>query len=141
MKNDGNSMPKSDATWKDSSSTTYSNFGTSSGTYDSWTIGITDSSVDTSIILRSQEGKIVELYIDSKDGLLKCKGDIDEDTIRPFMKMFNQTILEDANIPVKLELMLIDAVKILSKSDAAKTSQGKKLLRQFKNYMIGEDDG
>jgi len=83
----------------------------------------------------------VELYIDSKDGLLKCKGDIDEDTIRPFMKMFNQTILEDANIPVKLELMLIDAVKILSKSDAAKTSQGKKLLRQFKNYMIGEDDG
>lgn len=83
----------------------------------------------------------MELYIDSKDGLLKCKGDIDEDTIRPFMKMFNQTILEDANIPVKLELMLIDAVKILSKSDAAKTSQGKKLLRQFKNYMIGEDDG
>jgi len=83
----------------------------------------------------------VELYIDSKDGLLKCKGDIDEDTIRPFMKMFNQTILEDANIPVKLEILLIDAVKVLSKSNAAKTSQGKKLLKQFKNYMIGEDDG
>ena len=83
----------------------------------------------------------MELYIDSKDGLLKCKGDIDEDTIRPFMKMFNQTILEDANIPVKLEILLIDAVKVLSKSNAAKTSQGKKLLKQFKNYMIGEDDG
>jgi|SaaInlV_150m_DNA_3_1039698.scaffolds.fasta_scaffold01409_20 hypothetical protein len=92
----------------------------------------------TSIQLTASNGEIINLFIDDNDGLLKCSGKIDEETITPFINLFNQRLIEDSNIPVKLELLLIDAVGLLKKSGAVKTSQGKKLLRKFKSYLLGE---